>query len=766
MKKKILAEFLVLSLVLTSCGLFPGQDAEDEGIETEESGDKDRDKKKDKDKDKEKEKDKDKDEEEEQDAVTLPDQSAGTFSAGEEIYYNPDLVPSVEPYEIAEDFSNVTYHPEFAHLFDPSAAEGYGYNDPSALRDALIKNGFAVVGDYGDSEFFDIYEDNRYIMFPSFISVDSLMHTYHLYFAYLLEDTEKGYLKDRLVELTGDMLAASASQYEELKGTDWQNTASENVCFFYVASMLLETGDEFPIDDDTVKGTAQEEYDKVMAAAGIDDCILTGLKEDYSQFKPRGYYAGDEELEKYFRAMMWYGRIPFALDNVSGVKNSILLTKAISENPGNFNDIYAVTSFFAGASDDVTYTQFSALVADAYGSASPDLKDIAKDYEALEKVMASVETLDPPQINSIPVMEGDDPVIPSFRFMGQRFTVDAAIMQKLIYSAVEENGNGEKRYLPDPLDVAAALGSDEAVKLLEEQGAMEYKNYQENLFFVSDHFNNADPEVWNASLYAGWLNTLRPLLEEKGEGYPSFMQSEEWVKKDMETFMGSYAELKHDTILYAKQNMAEMGDGEIEEKDDRGYVDPEPVVYSRFVSLANNTRDGLASRGMLTEQQEEDLNRLSEIAMTLLTISEKELTNEALTEDDYEFIRYYGGYIEHFWREVNDTEEFTVGYSYQAPCPIVADIATDPNGSVLEIGSGSAQTMYVVFPIDGELHVGRGSVYSFYQFTQPLGERLTDEEFRNMLSGGYIDEDTWTWVEVEGKPEQPQWTQSYRVYPW
>ena len=30
--------------------------------------------------------------------------------------------------------------------------------------------------------------------------------------------------------------------------------------------------------------------------------------EDYTQNIPRSYYAGEESLERYFRAMMWYGR--------------------------------------------------------------------------------------------------------------------------------------------------------------------------------------------------------------------------------------------------------------------------------------------------------------------------------------------------------------------------------------------------------------------------------------------------------------------------
>ena len=29
---------------------------------------------------------------------------------------------------------------------------------------------------------------------------------------------------------------------------------------------------------------------------------------DFSQFKPRGHYAGDSRLEPYFRSMIWLGR--------------------------------------------------------------------------------------------------------------------------------------------------------------------------------------------------------------------------------------------------------------------------------------------------------------------------------------------------------------------------------------------------------------------------------------------------------------------------
>ena len=677
----------------------------------------------------------------------------------EETYYDPNLVPSVEPYKVAEDFSNVVYADDFAYMFEPD--HQYANENAAQLREALIKNNFAVMSVNYD-EFFDIYEDNRYVMFPNFITVDSLMHSYHLYFAHVMKHIEKNHLSNDLGNLSVHMFEMAQKDYELLKGSDWEDAAEKNLEFFYIPCLLMGANVAAPLEaGESFEANTKAEYDKIMAAEAIDDCVISGLKEDYSQYKVRGYYEGDDFLERYFRTMMWYGRIPFALDDPEGVRSAILITGLIDRAGEEWSKIYSVTSFFAGASDDPGYYEMSDVLASVYGKV-PDAPEVMEDEKGFSDVCEAVKNLELPQINSIPVMEWEENVIPSFRFMGQRFTIDAGIMQNLVYRAVEENADGVRRYLPDTLDVAAALGSEKAMEMLKEKGETDYKGYTENMELAKEHFNNSDPLLWNSSLYSGWLNVLRPLFEVKGEGYPSYMAGDEWTKKNLETFAGSYAELKHDTILYSKQIMAEMGGPDFDPLDDRGYVDPQPVVYSRFVNLSKQTAAGLERLGMLEQEDKDNLERLTEIAQTLLTISEKELQNQLLTDDEYEFIRAYGGYLEHIWQEVNKGQEETPLSSSEAPCPVVADITTDPNGAVLEVGSGYAHIIYVVFPIDGELHIGRGSAYSFYQFTTPLGERYTDEEFKNRISPGHLD-DNWDWVENTDILQQPEWTQSYRI---
>jgi len=48
--------------------------------------------------------------------------------------------------------------------------------------------------------------------------------------------------------------------------------------------------------------------------------------------------------------------------------------------------------------------------------------------------------------------------------------------------------------------------------------------------------------------------------------------------------------------------------------------------------------------------------KMEELVLQLKTISEKELNNETLTDDEYELIRSYGGQIEHFWLDINEED--------------------------------------------------------------------------------------------------------------
>ncbi len=653
--------------------------------------------------------------------------------------------PAVPETKLDDDLGNLINLEDFSYI-------------SKELKDMLVKNGFAVTDSAG-REFYEVYENNRYFQTPNFVTVDSMMHTYHLYFAYLMRTIEKDHLYDSLKELTGKLQKESYEQYKALKGTDWEDAALRNVTFFSLAAVLLDDGALMPKE---VSASVADSYKKIISAEGIDASDLTGNDLDYSQFKPRGYYEGDKTLESYFRAMMLYGQIRFNWDEEDMDRSALLMTLAINDTDHDLWDsIYTVTAFFAGSSDDLGYRDYLPVIEEVYGK-NAGVSDIASDDAAWKEFHALTAKLRAPRINSIPIVDTEDAdnVITGYRFMGQRFTIDATIMQELIYRRVGEFEDEDKRLLPDFLDVPAALGSKTAYSILDDMGQTKYKNYDKNLDNLKKEFADTDNPLWHASLYAQWLNTLRPLLDEKGKGYPVFMQNDEWIKKDLETFAGSYTELKHDTVLYSKQVMAEMGGDWEEDKDFRGYVQPEPLVFARFESLAANTRDGLYKFGFISKEDTDNLERLAKLAGDLKEISIKELENKKLTDDEYDLIETYGGELEHFWLEVMKAqtgEEYPTTDNY--PAAIVVDVATDPNGQILEMATGDPSEIYVVVSVEGKPRIATGSVYSFYQFTVPISERMTDDEWRKKMG---ISIESYEEMPAPDPIDQPEWTQSYR----
>ena len=686
---------------------------------------------------------------------TQPDQAGGSTQTVR------DVIQATHPAILADTVSYVYEETPSVPAYSVSDLSEVANMDRVYFTDAekaLLKENLFMVEQSYSREFFDVYEDNRYENFPSFVTVDSLMHTYHLYFSNLMKKTEKNYLAEDIAELSKTMWSACAAQYEQLKGTEWEEAARRNVAFFTVGQML-SGGDYILLDD--VRDMANADYEAIMNHSSLQTSAVTGQEVDFTQFIVRGYYEGDEQLERYFRTMMWYGLIGFLQNEEDLERSAVLMTFALKDDGfEDWNRVYQITSFFAGASDDLGYYEYEAALDAAYGE-DADISSLAGNTASWSVFRLLADELRGPAVNANVQVnaDGSETVTnKAIRFMGQRFTVDASVFSSLTSPQVGANSAGEKRGLPDVLDVAAAMGSEKAYELLADQGDTDYARYPENLQALKEQIASSG-ELWELSLYGGWLHTLSPLLEAKGEGWPSFMTGEEWQKKDLESFAGSYTELKHDTVLYAKQNMAEMGGDDYSAFDYRGYVEPEPVIYGRFVSLAEKTADGLQEFDCVDYADIENLNRLADMASTLLNISVKELRNEALTDEEYTFIYEYGGYLEHFWKDavLSDPNERAKSSNY--PSALVTDISTDAAGTVLEAGTGNPSTIYVIAPVAGKLTLCSGSVFTFYQFKQPMADRLTDSSWRQMMG---IELGSDNRYDTSSAISQPWWTDSYR----
>lgn len=687
------------------------------------------------------------------------DQSADDFITNDKITLAADFAPykvvpvnerpSLPAYEVAADLSNV----ENSSRFEFNAA----------AQQRLAENGFVVIPG-GAAEYFILYEINRYDNVPNLITTDAMLHNYHLYFQHLLKTVEKNKLIPELKALNAGMMEISLDQYRQVQGSEWENAVLRNLAFFTVGSSLLGANTAIPAE---VKSVVEAELKLINAhqttavsplmSMGAQPDELESLKEDYTQYIPRGHYTSSDELKSYFKAMMWYGRMTFRAKDEDETRSAALMTLALHEAEVQtpWASIYDTTEFFAGRSDDPGFEEYAQAMHQVYGE-KLSLKDISQDDAKWPTFLAEVRKFEGPAINSIPIFDANIQPdrareISGFRFMGQRYTVDADIFQRLIYREVGENPAGERRLLPKGLDIPAAFGSAEASQLLKDMGEYQYENYPENMDKMQQYLADLEEASWHQNLYWNWMHTLRPLTRQVPDGYPTFMLNQAWAHKELNTLLGSWTELKHDTILYSKQNYAEMGGGGMEEIDDRGYVEPNPHLYARLAALSAMTRDGLKARNLLDERDSENLSRMEELALQLKTISEKELRGESLTEEEYELIRSFGGQLEHFWMEALRDQAQDGGRSMlliNNRAPVVADVATAPPSTVLEEATGYIDYIFAVVPVEGKLRIVKGGVYSYYEFPWPAEDRLTDEKWWEMLDNGQ-------------EPDRPAWIESF-----
>jgi hypothetical protein len=366
--------------------------------------------------------------------------------------------------------------------------------------------------------------------------------------------------------------------------------------------------------------------------------------------------------------------------------------------------------------------ELNELMEDVYGS---DIYvELLQDEAKWQEFISRVEELPAPQINSTfqdtsLEMESER----DWRFMGQRFTLDGFIFQQLITDKVE------RRAFPKGLDLAAAYGSIEAEKSLELSGETRYPNYLQQLEKMKNFVNELPEEFWVERFYSSWQYAFRSQIAPKGSAYPAFMQSPAWIYKDINSMLTSWAELKHDTILYAKMPEGLGGGGPPVSGPAPSFVEPNPNVFYRLAFSSRTLSDGLnatifgwQNRGWVQSEftgqpglQEylSHLMQLGEKMENFGAIAERELLGETLTTDDYYRITACLEY-----KECVDPLGYMGDSMEPEPIPIIAAVSGFEN-QIMEVGVGLLNRIYVAIPINGETYVAQGGVLNYYEFIQP-----------------------------------------------
>jgi hypothetical protein len=325
--------------------------------------------------------------------------------------------------------------------------------------------------------------------------------------------------------------------------------------------------------------------------------------------------------------------------------------------------------------------------------------------------------------------------------------------------------------------------------------------YQHNLMAARRVIDGQDPFSWTNNIYTAWLDALRALSEPTTDPeYPEAMRTHAWGMKALNTQLASWTELRHDTVLYAKQSYTP---GYICSYP-YGFVEPLPAFWQRMKDLGDMAAKAISDLPLsgqvtvpgrtnfwglpvvpvtfdLTTVKSNEVWFLGNFANTMSVlrgIAERELAQQPLDQEETDFLTsvlqnlgichstdngYSGWYPKLFYRDVfwdpssafPDSDVFDRLSGCAMNDAIVTDVHTDaPDelvcdpGAVVHEGIGNVNLLMIAVDNGPDRMVYAGPVLSHYEFELSGVNRMTDEQWKDQVSSGQI-------------PPSPEWTRGY-----
>ncbi|HEY6081382.1 MAG TPA: DUF3160 domain-containing protein [Polyangiaceae bacterium] len=641
------------------------------------------------------------------------------------------------------------YDPLTASNLD-SILTGLGFQAPAAAKVELAKTGF-VTGGHDVPSFAAGYSGIYAADLPVFVSADMVLEAIYRSHDKILQSLETKTLRPRLQKLLTTIRASLASSADTLES----DVASDLNFYLGVATSLLDGGRV----DERESAELKSFVAAAMKAEGEQERVLFGTKRllDFSQFKPRGHYDGDPNLESYFRAMIWLGRIEFRLieTNDDGsqllrrrqVESVVALRKLLDAAAySDYLSIDATIGAFVGEHDYMALQQVDALLASVGGAEG--LADVSDDALA-EAIIAGEfgeQRIASQVIRRNPGGQATFPLSMSFALFGQRYTVDSHVFSNVVYDRLPT------RVVPDPLDVAfAALGNDQALGLLGDEldQEAEYPGALSAMRLLVD----AHPEhYWQSSLYTSWLSALRTLspAATPATDLPSVARSDAWGRRLLNTQLSSWAQLRHNNVLYVKQSYTSAAACEYPE----AYVDPYPEFFqgvARFAERAQELVAGLDLDAELGKRMDDYFAAVARINLTLADMALAQRSgmphsaehmafiNQAVTTEincDGTLLGHTGWYSELHFEPLEAVEMD----------PAITDVHTDVGGelpvarnaSVLHVGTGLPRPIVLTVDSCNGPRAYAGVISTYNELLADGLTRLTDAEWKQRLEQGNV----------------------------
>ena len=596
------------------------------------------------------------------------------------------------------------------------------YNTPSSFREMLRKYNLAFEPTKYE-QLFNVYEDNEYHQLSHFVTTDVFMQAFHMLFSYEMKVLENG----RMSKLLQTFLTEMVRDCQEKLAVcpEMRNAADETSLAYFDVALRLLTGDSIHqamnVDDsfgEPHKRIVEAELQLIAAAEDAPSPLFrTETNFCYSLFKPRGHYTRNERAGRYFRTMMWLQKGCFYREDDMQLEQAMYIANMLNQNSQAADVLRCIDRmlrYMMGEPDNMSVLNIADYMRDNQITLNVVFTEQQKEqvgnwlkeqFQSRNKIKSFTPDAD--------VMQDEINLLP------QRYTIDGELLSRLY----DPTPNAEKAF-PNGVEVMDSLKAMESG----------YRSY-------------------NRDLYTDWLFLLR-LIQRSDQSIPPakgaqpWQTTQAWQKKSLNSALASWALLKHDAVLYAEQPIcAECGGGDaLPDPHRNNYVEPNCTFWNKLLSVisTNEIWIGHNTQGADNKRLLQRIRNLKGLIEKCREAAELERTG-SLSPRVSASLNNIGSELEYFTLSVLDPDfEYMEWDKVSGPDRNVAQVADvftrnvtgcEKSGILYE-ATGAPNIIYVVVEVDGEYYVTRGASYSYYEFVRPLGDRLTDEQWQEMLRQG------------------------------
>ncbi len=580
---------------------------------------------------------------------------------------------------------------------------------------------------------FDLYEENRKASIPNYITEDFLLLAHAMVARRTVTDLETRILIPSFTELTRRV-------HQRLRAAEGTDAAAGVALDFLSVIRCLLSGADRPGTGEAARpeGVAAE-LDRVREGVAILPSDLMGQTIDYTQFIPRGRYARDDRLGRYFMAMRYAGTIlfPVTASRATGIRpeTADLLTRAalrlvaaIHADPelvARRNRLATRLTWLFGPPDDLTHADYHTVANSAGDRSVSDIRgrllERARTSGRQPLVLSGL-------ISKAALEEGISPrdALTGWRFIPQRYTPDAAAFQQLVYdrvtlyqgrkdpfSLVLIEGKPVKGF-PLGLELMALLGSERASRRLDAADERNYRGYP-SARIRAEAILAGSMDI--PTLISAHLSVLRDWVTGETAG-PDGPDGD----RRLNSALSFWTWNRYIALLYTKQSYTLAGKGLDIPLNPRksAWIEPAPGLYGDLAAAVAALKQGLTGGPEEAGGMAPILDRLTTFESILRRcrrIAAAAADGAAPTGDEAAFL--------------NDLDKRLLDLTGETDAPIVTDVHTEPASSrVLQEAIGLPR----VVTTDAGGETTRGALFRYYEFSHPMDRRMTDEAWRQTVT--------------------------------